>query len=229
MGSSDSGAAEKPSDGLGGSASDSDADRGDAAGPADLPPIIGVPAIVGCSDGTREGFSDVEHWPSIAGCAGGWKVAGLLDTSSRNLHCDRVAGNDSRNPTGNGCSVTDLCAATWHACLDGPDVASHSPTGGCESIVSPDDKAFFVVMTGASPQGVCFPDSSAVNDLHGCGSMSIGQPESEWCPPLTRRMGFADCDATHVWQCGTEDENLSEAAVVTKPDPSMGGVLCCKD
>jgi len=64
-------------------------------------------------------------------------------------------------PRGTWCSASDLCGPTWHACLDGPDVESHSPTGGCESIVSPDDEAFFVVMTGASPQGVCYHDPSA--------------------------------------------------------------------
>jgi hypothetical protein len=231
MGPSDSGGEETgpPVDRLGGWTSDSGANRGDARQPADVTPVIGVPATVGCSDGTREGFRDLENWPNIAGCAGGWNVPGLLATSSRSPSCDRVAGNDSPNSTGAGCCAADLCALTWHACLDGPDVASHSPTGGCESIVSPGDKAFFVVMAGASPQGVCYPDSSAVNDLHGCGSASIGQPESEGCPPLTRRMGFADCEATDVWQCGSADDSLDEAEVVTKLDSSMGGVLCCKD
>jgi hypothetical protein len=230
-GPSDSGGEDKepPVDGLGGWASDSGAHRGEAGEPADVAPVIGLPSIIGCSDGTREGFRDSQNWPNIAGCAGGWKVPGLLSTTSRNPNCDRVAGNDSPNSAGAGCSAADLCALTWHACLDGPDVASHSPTGGCESIVSPGDEAIFLVMAGASPQGVCYPDSSAVNDLHGCGSMSIGQPESAGCPPLTRRMGFADCTATGVWQCGSEEESLDEAEVVTKLNSSKGGVLCCKD
>jgi hypothetical protein len=42
-------------------------------------------------------------------------------------------------------------------------------------------------------------------------------------------MSFADCVATGVWQCGTADDSLREAEVVSKPDPSLGGVLCCKD
>ena len=48
--------------------------------------------------------------------------------------------------------------------------------------------------------------------------MSIGQPESSECPPLTRRMNFSDCAATVVWQCGTADDSLREADVVTKSD-----------
>ena len=194
----------------------------------DLAPVIVDPLIVGCSDGTREGFRDIENWPDVAGCAGGWQWPGLIDPATRVPHCFRVAGNDSRNPGGFGCSAEDLCALTWHACLDGPEVASHSPTGGCEGVVSSGDEALFVVMAGASPQGVCTSDLSAANDLHGCGS--IGQPESGGCPPLDRRMGFADCAATAgVWLCGTVDHYLTEANVVTKSGSALGGVLCCRD
>jgi hypothetical protein len=228
-GSADSGGADEPTaiEVLSEPGIDAAADRGEVGETADVAPVIGDPNTVGCSDGTREGFRDVAHWPDIAGCAGGWQRPGLLSTTARTPLCKRVAGNDSRNPDGDGCSAADLCAPAWHACLDGPDVANHSPTGGCESIVSPSDQAFFVVMAGASPQGVCYPDLAATNDLHGCGS--IGQPESDWCPPLTRRMGFADCGPTGVWQCGSVDDSLSEATVVIKPGPSLGGVLCCRD
>jgi hypothetical protein len=227
MDASDLGGGQETStiDGSGGPASDANGYGGDE--PVDLAPTISDPLIVGCSDGTREGFRDIKNWPSIAGCAGGWTQQGLLDPSSRTPECLRVAGNDSSNPEGFRCSVSDLCAPTWHACLDGPDVTSHSPTGGCESAVSPGDEALFVVMVGASPQGVCYHDPSAANDIHGCGS--IGQPESGGCPPLDRRMSFADCAATDVWQCGTADDSLREAEVVTKFSSSKGGVLCCKD
>jgi len=210
-------------DGLG----ESDASGDDAGEPADLAPVVGDPTTVGCSDGTRDGFRDLGTWPRIAGCAGGWQVAGLLAKYSRTPLCNRIAGNSSENPEGAGCSAADLCALTWHTCLDGPDVASHSPTGDCQGIVSPEEQALFVVMVGASPQGVCCPDPTAANDLHGCGT--IGEPDSGGCPPLDRRMGFAECAATGVWQCGDEDSIFSEADVVTKPGSSLGGVLCCKD
>jgi hypothetical protein len=227
-GTSDSGGVGEhtATDALAGRAVDLDAYGADAGEPVTPTPVIGPPLTVGCSDGTREGFRDIKNWPDIAGCAGGWQWRGLLDPPSRNPRCLRVAGNDSRNPQGFGCSASDLCAPTWHACLNGPEVASHSPTG-CESILLPGEEAFFVVMTGASDQGVCFPEPSAENDLHGCGS--IGQHESDQCPPLVRRMGFADCMATHAWSCGTEGQSLLEAAVVAKLDASEGGVLCCRD
>jgi hypothetical protein len=231
MGSSDSGGVGEatPVDAMDGPGIDLAAYWGDSGEPGDLAPVIVDPLIVGCSDGTREGFRDIVNWPNIAGCAGGWQWPGLIDPATRVPRCLRVAGNNSRNPEGFGCSATDLCARTWHGCLGGPDVASHSPTGGCESAVSPGDEALFVVMAGASPQGVCYPDPLAKNDLHGCGSMGIGQSESDGCPPLDRRMSFADCAATGVWLCGTSDHSLLEADVVTKSGPALGGVLCCKD
>jgi hypothetical protein len=234
MDGSDSGAGgERPAiDTLGATTIDPNAYQAEVGGTVDLTPIDD-PLKVGCSDGRREGFRDVRNWPRIAGCAGGWQWRGLLDASSREPLCQHMAGNGSRNPEGRtpdgtACSAADLCAPTWHACLNGPDVVSHSPTGGCESIVSPGEEALFVVMAGASPQGVCYPDSLAENDIHGCGS--IGQKESGGCPPLDRRMGFSDCAATTgVWECGTATDSLSEAKLVIKPGSSLGGVLCCKD
>jgi hypothetical protein len=42
-------------------------------------------------------------------------------------------------------------------------------------------------------------------------------------------MNFSDCIASVVWQCGTADDSLREADMVTKSGSSLGGVLCCKD
>jgi hypothetical protein len=204
-------------------------------------PRMVLPVLAGCSDGTREGFRDIDNWPRIAGCAGGWSVPGLLSDAARNPQCGRQSG--SINPMGRGCSVTDLCSPQWHPCNNGQDLLNHSPAG-CEGILSPGERAFFLVITGASNMGMCYPepspDSSAdfilKNDLHGCGSDNIGLPESNQCPPLTRRMGFDECDKTKepdamdsVWNCGNSNQSLSEAEMVYKTGPSLGGVLCCKD
>jgi hypothetical protein len=192
------------------------------AGPVEEPGISGP----GCADGTREGFRAYWSWPKIAGCAGGFAEPGV----TRNLKpvCGRLAGDSSRNPTGAGCNAADLCATGWHVCLDGSDVAKHSPTGGCEGCVDPGEPSFFLVASGASAMGVCTLDPASANDLHGCGG--LGEPESADCAPLTRRMGFADCQNTdNIWSCGTAAESTKEADVVTKSGPTMGGVLCCSD
>jgi hypothetical protein len=75
--------------------------------------------------------------------------------------------------------------------------------------------------------GICSPDAQAANDLHGCGG--YGQPESDTCAPLVRRLGFADCAQSHAWSCGGQGDSLREAAVVTKHEIAEGGALCCRD
>jgi len=197
-------------------------DEGSGAVPVEQPGVAGP----GCSDGTREGFREYEVWPLIAGCAGGFAQAGVIGTLKP--ACALVAGDSSNNPAGVGCSAADLCAAGWHVCLDGPDVANHSPTGGCEGSVVAGEPRFFLVAMGASPMGTCTSDRTAANDLHGCGG--LGEPESADCQPLNRRMGFADCRKTdRIWFCGSSSGSTEEASVVTKSGPTLGGVLCCKD
>jgi hypothetical protein len=192
------------------------------------PGLAGAPDVVGCADGTREGFASVEDWPSIAGCSGAWQVPGATGVEGREPRCGREGGDSGRHADGQGCSIADLCAAGWHVCRDAGEVARISPTG-CESAVVAGETRLFVVAAGASPQGICLPDPAAANDLHGCGSSFLGQPEDNGCYPLERRLGFADCAATGVWSCGTADDHLREAVLVTKRDSSLGGALCCRD
>ena len=188
----------------------------------------GAPDIVGCSDGTREGFRDYANWKKIAGCAGAFDQPGVLGSPDLQPSCDLLAGDTNSKRDGIGCTAADLCAANWHVCRDGEDVVAHSPTGDCESCVPAGEPRFFLVASGASPMGICSPDSLESNDLHGCGG--LGQPEAQGCAPLSRRMGFADCLATNgVWNCGSQNDSLQEAKVVTKSGTTLGGVLCCKD
>jgi hypothetical protein len=197
-----------------------------AADLQDEPTEPGPPEQVGCSDGTREGFVSLDDWRNIAGCSGAWSVPGLLSADARLPACNRAAGNDGTNPAGANCTVTDLCAVGWRVCLDADDVRRSSPSG-CESAVVSNEPRFFLVMAGASPQGICSPDRTAQNDLHGCGT--LGQSESPGCDPLNRRLTFADCQASHgAWACGGPNEHLAEAAVVAKANASLGGVLCCR-
>jgi hypothetical protein len=193
----------------------------------DEPAPPGPPEDEGCADGTREGFVGRETWMNIAGCAGAWTVPGLLGPEVRIPSCGRGAGNDGSNTAGIGCNVSDLCAVGWHVCPDADEVRRASPSG-CESAVQDGEPRFFLVLAGASPQGICSPDRTAQNDLHGCGTM--GQSESPGCDPLNRRITFVECLASDgVWSCGDADRHLQEAALVTKSDATLGGVLCCKN
>ena len=192
------------------------------------PGVTAAPDIVGCSDGTREGFRHLVDWPNIAGCAGAFNQPGVLGSPDVQPACGLRAGDSNSNREGIDCSIADLCSANWHVCRDGGDVAKHSPTGDCEGCVPAGEPRFFLVASGASSMGLCSPDPLNANDLHGCGG--LGQPESQACAPLSRRMGFADCLATNgVWSCGDESDSLQEAKVVVKRGTTLGGVLCCKD
>ncbi len=197
--------------------------------PSFAPPTgpTGSPSDIGCADGSREGFNDLARWPDIAGCAGGFRLAGLEDAPTRAPHCDRQAGNSSRNPAGNGCTVADLCALGWRVCEDAADVARRS-SSGCAGAAPPGHALFFVVRAGGSVAGLCAPSAGWRNDLHGCGS--LGAPAHASCAPLDRRLGFADCLATGgLWNCGDAPAHLEEVAWVSKAGPGGGGALCCRD
>lgn len=69
---------------------------------------IADPTVVGCSDGTREGFINTNSYASIASCAGTWDRQSLR-ASSTGASC----GNDLGK-----CTVpADACATGWHVCM----------------------------------------------------------------------------------------------------------------
>jgi hypothetical protein len=194
----------------------------------------------GCADGTREGYLDQAQYPQIAACAGGWTVPGMLDATQPT--CGNKAGNDSPNPTGQGCSAADLCAPGFHVCKGASDVAFRSPTG-CAG-AAPEDGLFFATRQGSTGCAICTLGSGmdpsicngcscaadcaqntlTANDLFGCGS--IGNSPGA-CGALTRTSGNLCSALGSPWSCG--NDGCGEANQVTKPSPTGGGVLCCID
>lgn len=184
---------------------------------------------VGCSDGTREYFTDMGAQPNIAGCDAGFDVAGVSTPESASPQCNRVSGNDSTNPAGTDCSVEDACSEGWHACHGADDVASHSATGECESTV-PINQVFYITHQVQDTAGNCTapPDT---NNITGCGTLG-DPPVGENCSPLTNRMRTYECAPTAAWYCGnmnSNGDNGKEAELVQKLSSDEGGVLCCKD
>jgi hypothetical protein len=190
-----------------------------------------------CSDGTREGFVDAAAYPLIAGCSGGWSVAGVLSTLAQT--CGGVSGNSSPNPSGAGCSVADLCASGSHVCVDPAEVAARSATG-CTG-AAPVPGLFFAtrqssdgcndcalgtntdpsICNGAACVTGCAQTSLTANDLYGCGS--LGDTVAT-CSALTQASGNL-CGALGApWSC---PDPFAEANVVTKLGSDGGGVLCC--
>jgi len=177
----------------------------------------------GCSDGTREHFQNENQEPAIAGCSGGFQVAGVVTQESKLPQCGRMAGNDSSNPAGTGCSVEDLCAEGWHVCLGAEEVAIKSSSGTC-GVSMMSSLNFWITRQPQNTQGSCA--ATGQNNITGCGTLG-GLPAS--CYPLDRYMRWFDCDTTMTWFCGTASEQYAEAAVVTHDGPAEGGALCCID
>ncbi|HET6149744.1 MAG TPA: hypothetical protein VFH68_19555 [Polyangia bacterium] len=186
--------------------------------------------VNGCADGTREAFTNIQRFPSIAGCSGGWSIAGVVTPASSTAMCARAAGNDGARPNGNGCTVEDLCAAGWHVCLGANELdalnvtcaqAQLPPVGGAAGA----GVLFFA--TRQRMQGnVCnADDTNGTNDIHGCGN--FGLAEDPDCAPLDRHLSHTECDQAPPWDCGNNNPGTTEALLVIKPGSAAGGVLCC--
>ncbi len=95
-------------------------------------------AVIGCSDGRRDGFLDLANWPAVAACAGGWTEPGLARPPI-GANCAR-AGNDTGISA--GCAAADLCATGWKVCQNdvlAPATCPETPgfwavNGGCTGI-----------------------------------------------------------------------------------------------
>ena len=171
----------------------------------------------GCSDGSREGFTDAAKYPGIAGCSGGWSVKGIL--TAKSPKCGLKSGNSSANGTGKGCAAEDLCAAGWHICKSPAEVKSRSSTG-CSGVAS-SGSLFFSTRQSGPGSGSC---GSGANDIFGCGT--YGAAPSGNCSPLNR-FGHNLCSALgSPWSCGSN--GYQEANNVIKSSSAKGGVLCCK-
>ncbi|MCK9463451.1 MAG: hypothetical protein M0R80_27845 [Proteobacteria bacterium] len=202
----------------------------------------------GCSDGTREGFVNTGIYPLIAGCGGAWDVAGIFDMP---ISCERQAGNDGTNPLGTGCTVSDLCAESWHVCYGRDDVLARNPEG-CEGVMDgATSPVFFTTQMSSTGAFECATGEGATDDLFGCGDLGCNFSSNltcaELCAPLVMSShdlgkglrndgGCGDwCnhlgkypELTNSWYCGTS--TTQEALNVVKTGfTDQGGVLCCAD
>ena len=175
---------------------------------------------IGCADGEREGFTDLLTAADIAGCAGAFRLPGVLTPLSRRC---QLAGDDSTNADGLGCGSLDLCADGWHVCSTSAEVTASTTTGGCTGATKAGDpQLFFVTSQSGAGETQC---GSGANDLFGCGN--IGAAPGGSCAPLNRFSNDLCVDLGAPWTCGADGNN--EASNVTKPASERGGVLCCRD
>ena len=179
----------------------------------------------GCADGTREGFVAASTFPNIAGCSGGWSVAGLLPSTA--AKCALGGGNSGSNPNGTGCSAADLCQTGWHICATATQVKNASPTGTCTGVTATGAASlFFATLQSGPGSGTC--DAASTNDIFGCGNLGAA-PDPGTCAPLNA-FGSNVCGALSApWSCPSSNGGFDEAATVVKPGPLAGGVLCCRN
>lgn len=112
---------------------------------------------IGCADGTREFFFDINTHPLIAGCSGAWSVPGVKKDSfsaSTSTTCNRMAGNTGQGTllSGTDCPASDLCAEGWRICSSSMDVTTMSRTYDCDDFgnqYAEPDAAFISAQSGA--------------------------------------------------------------------------------
>ena len=212
-----------------------------------------VKASVGCADGTREGFVDMNAYPQIAACAGAWDHPGITPDSVV-ATCGNQGGNSGPKASGSGCSSADLCAVGWHVCKGWQEVAQKSPTG-CADATPADAKPkslFFAIRQPSANGTVCGTWGDGFNDVFGCGNLGTTLAPDKNCGPLDRVLastqpnscGFNEAEPNlGPWEClGTGKSDLNEGANVTKKAcqggscqydgapisaADKGGVLCC--
>lgn len=222
-GPSGSGAAD-PTGGRGGAGTGGQGPSGGQGGMLAAGGCGGVdPAVLGCSDGTRELFVDPVMFPSIAGCSGTWQLGGTQTSVSDAPQCNLGAGNPGCVADGAGCSVADLCALGWHVCEGKDDVAAKSSIG-CDPIPRGVDGLWLTRQMVDGGEGC----SGAV-DAHFAGCGNIGRDLSGYgttCDPLNAVIGGSH-GCPSPWVCGPTA--AEDPFVVHKTGPELGGVLCCID
>lgn len=202
-------------------------------------PLVGSSA--GCADGTREAFTSVTTFPTIAGCAGGFSEPGLFPPPARvgGTACADSGNSSLSNATGTTCSATDLCSVGWHLCRGG-EVPRATGGTACAATTFPAGSFFAASMAGPGcdhcasltntrtgcTNSACLSDcretSDLTNGLFGCGAGRA----SVSCE-LAATAGDLCADVPGGgWVCPFA---TSEAADVTKTTPNGGGVLCCRD
>jgi hypothetical protein len=223
--------------------------------PEDDPPQDDPPEpAVGCSDGTREGYLDIDAYPDIAACSGGWTVGGVT-RSDLAPTCSHGSGDDSWNTEGDGCSAADLCAEGWHVCEGHGEVGAKA--GSCDDAVpygSPDKSLLFAVQQHSDNGSVCNDSSPNGNDIFGCGNLGTDLSSDKGCGVLNKVIasmnagscGYNEAEPSHgPWECfGDTDSHYHEGELVTKKgcwgsscsydgnpvgNSDKGGVLCCRD
>lgn len=179
-------------------------------------PRGGDPKVVGCADGQREGFADIEKFPTIAGCLGVWDNAMTLRKGKTSKAC----GDDLDVCA----SPADVCAEGWHVCArdgDYHDLSDRVTDQQCADGAGPGK--FVAAISHVKKKKECAPPPEAgtrypcLKDGWGAEPVCCGQD-----------CGLGNCRDS-VWPKQTRiSRGIAQGCGAVTSDRN-GGVLCCKD
>ena len=115
----------------------------------------GKPEDVGCADGQREGFANLERFPNVAGCLARWEGKKNL----REVPSKKACGDDMK---GKCKAPADACAPGWHLCGFGgsnQDLAERVTGKECRTEAGPGK--FVAAMSHLQEPKVCPPIPTA--------------------------------------------------------------------
>jgi hypothetical protein len=194
-------------DSCGNRCGDCDADAGQECG--GLGQCIKSPALVGCADGTREGFANESAFPTIAACKGTWSAQSMRATRT-----GQPCGNDV-----GPCTVPeDACAAGWHVCMRNgwpKDLTDRVSSADCKSPVAGTGYFYAGSSVTSDSNGVC-------NTPLDCKTGANSYLAAVCCGSLCQIQADIDC----VWLDATPFRTDFFCGNLASQDD---GVLCCKD
>lgn len=188
---------------------------------------VGAPPVIGCSDGSREGFVSRERFPSIAACAGRWEGEQNLRSAPVGVACGEPSAGRCPGPA-------DLCASGWHVCMQNGwpgDLMDRISQNDCHGAVA-GTGVFLAASDHTGVAGRCeratpmpcvgtLPSWRYHVDTLACGT-AAESPRDNCCP--TR------CDV--LWPNNTwarRDMACNAAFTDRGSDRLVTGVLCCRD
>lgn len=187
---------------------------------------VGDPEVVGCSDGSREGFASIATYPSIAACAGHWMGGQNLRAMPTGRACGEPAGGICPGPT-------DLCARGWHVCLRNGwpgDLMDRISGDDCHAAVA--GIGVFLAASDTTSSGERCTRTLPMS----CVGTSLCNFQTVACGTAARApLGFAcgsRCDAlwpSNTWAGFYEPGACNDAHSDRSWGPGATGVLCCRD
>ena len=177
----------------------------------------GKPEDVGCADGQREGFANLERFPNVAGCLARWEGKQSLRTPVTGTAC----GDDNKTKCE---SPGDVCAEGWHLCGVGgsnEDLATRVTGEECNTEAGPGK--FVAAMSHLQEPKVC-PPLPTKDTVFDCLAEGIGA-ESVCCGDGCT---FGKC-RHGVWKSKTKISRGKAEGCGSSSARRNGGLLCCRD